>query len=837
MGNKKSVFPPYSWNQARTWLFGPRSERDFKLMKLPKHRISLVSQLLIIMAVATLVVAFLTGELTRHFEKKAYIDDMLEYSQRMVSLISASALEAVISEDTPLLLSVAKATVEQERDIQSVRFENESGRKLASYSRNESGERGDTVNYTEEVRFENDLYGKIIVDWDTARIQQKVEAHVIRLRVWSTVILLTLTLFITLAVLRVTVQPLSKIHRRLQALSAGNLEAELEVNGSREIYALSESVNALCRAMLESRRHNEEMEKTKRALFDAKERAEITLHSIADAVITTDAEEHVEYMNPVAEELTGWSRHEAEGHLFSSVVKVVQEDNRQAVDNLVKSALEHGTLVKQGSNNLLVARNGQEYSIEQSGAPIRAQDGDILGAVMIFHNVTSSRNLTKKIQHQAAHDALTGLVNRSEFERLLLHNLEQATQQKRHCALLYLDLDQFKVVNDTCGHAAGDKLLKQLASILSGQLREQDAFGRLGGDEFGVILPDCEPSGAIKVAKKLRESTGEFRFLWQEKTFAIGVSIGVVCITDHFAHTDALLQAADEACYAAKDSGRNRIHVYEPDDDTLEQRRGEMRWVSRLHAALEEDRFRLYAQTIAGTGGNADPGLHYEILIRMVDENGELVPPGRFVPAAERYGIMPSIDRWVVRNVIDWLSAHERHLDELSFCSINLSAPTFSDPEFPYFIKDLIENSGVPPEKLCFEITETSAISNFNQALKLISALKEKKCLFALDDFGSGMSSFGYLKNLPVDFLKIEGSFVRDIVSDNTSLALVRSINDIGHVMGKKTIAEFVEDDAVFALVSQLGIDYAQGYGISKPMPLDEYAASHSSDEPQSGTG
>ena len=263
-----------------------------------------------------------------------------------------------------------------------------------------------------------------------------------------------------------------------------------------------------------------------------------------------------------------------------------------------------------------------------------------------------------------------------------------------------------------------------------------------------------------------------------------------------------------------------------------------MRWVSRLHSALEEDRFRLYAQTIQGLGPNAETGLHYEVLLRMVDEQGELVPPGSFVPAAERYGLMPSIDRWVVRNLINWLSTQHRHLEELAFCSINLSAPTFSDPEFPHFIEDLIEASGSPPEKLCFEITETSAISNFNQALKLIAALKRKNCLFALDDFGSGMSSFGYLKNLPVDFLKIEGSFVRDIVSDNTSMALVRSINDIGQVMGKKTIAEFVEDDEVLAAVMELGIDYAQGYGISKPMPIDEYAASQIAElEHQSGTG
>ena len=782
-------------------------------------------QILSIMVVATLLVSFVAGEISRHFGKQAYIDELLEHGQRMVSLISASALEAVISEDTPLLFSIIEATVKTEPDIHSVRIENERGLLLASWIRDETNDHSESVTYSEDVNFENDLYGKVIVNWNTDRFHQKVNTHVIWLRIWSTLILLLLTMIITVAVFKVVVRPLSKIHRRLQTLSAGDMEMELTVNGSREIYALSESVNALCRSMIENKIHNEELESARLALFDAKERAEITLHSIGDAVITTNAEECVEYMNPVAEELTGWSIHEAKGSHFSSIINVVYEDSRKPVTNLVKTALETKDTIKPGTHHLLIARRGEEYSIEESGSPIFTHNGDILGAVIVFRNVTRSRNLTKKIQHQAAHDALTGLVNRAEFERLLELALNQVKQEKRQCALLYCDLDQFKLVNDTCGHAAGDRLLKQLASILLSQLRDPDTFGRLGGDEFGVILTDSEPNGAIKVAEKLRESTGEFRFLWQQKTFAIGVSIGVVFITDSFVNSDALLQAADEACYAAKEAGRNRIHVYEPNDDILERRRGEMQWVSQLHAALEEDRFRIYAQTIQGLKPNTKPGFRYEILIRMVDEKGKLVPPGTLVPAAERYGIMPSIDRWVVRNVIHYLSAQPRHLNELSFCSINLSAPTFSDREFPDFIKDLIETSGIPPEKLCIEITETSAISNFNQALKLISALKEKNCLFALDDFGSGMSSFGYLKNLPVDFLKIEGSFIREIVSDETSMALVRSINDIGHVMGKKTIAEFVENDDILAMVRQIGVDFAQGYAINNPVPLVELVA------------
>ncbi len=791
-------------------------------------------QLLAIMVVTAALVSFSAAEITRYFEKKAFVNQLMEHSGKMVSFISASALEAVISEDSPLLISIAKAAVEEDLDIQSVRFENERGTHLASWGRKGTASTSNTITHTEDVRFENDLYGRIIVSWSTSRLQHKVEKHVFRLRVWLTLSLIILTLLITVSVFRVTVQPLSKIHRRLERLSEGYADAELRINGSREIVALSESVNTLCRTMRENKRHNEELELARLALSEAKERAETTLHSIGDAVITVDAGEHIEYMNPVAEKLTGWLLREAKGRLLSDVATVVQEDSGRAVTNLVRTALIGRKVDKLESHNVLVSRDGQEYSIEESAAPIRAHDGEVLGVVIVFRNVTRSRYLAKKIQHQAAHDALTGLVNRTEFERRLQQALDRVIHDEVQYALLYCDLDQFKVVNDTCGHAAGDMLLKQLSSTLSAQLRDKDTFGRLGGDEFGVILEDCEESGAFKVAEKLRESTSEFRFLWQEKTFAVGFSIGVVFITGDLASTDALLQAADEACYAAKETGRNRIHVYEPNDDTLERRRGEMQWVSRLQAALEEDRFRIYAQTILGMSPDAEPGLHYEVLIRMVDESGELIPPGAFVPAAERYGIMPSVDRWMVRNVIRWLSTQQSHLNELSFCAVNLSASTFTDPDFPHFIEELIEGSGVPAEKLCFEITETSAIANFNQALKLISALKERNCLFALDDFGSGMSSFGYLKHLPVDFLKIEGSFVRDILSDNTSYALVRSINDIGHVMGKKTIAEFVENENILARVRELGIDYAQGYGISKPMPLVTFAPNLRSEERQS---
>ncbi len=437
-------------------------------------------------------------------------------------------------------------------------------------------------------------------------------------------------------------------------------------------------------------------------------------------------------------------------------------------------------------------------------------------------DVSEARSLSEQLAHQASHDALTGLFNRRAFERRLQQLLETARTEKIEHVLCYLDLDQFKVINDTCGHTAGDELLRQLGGWLAHQVRGPDTLARLGGDEFGILLERCTVAQAARVTAAVQKAIEGFRFQWSEKSFSIGASIGVVSINEASEDMAGVLRMADAACYAAKDAGRNRVHVYREDDTELAKRRGEMHWVAVINQALEEDRFLLHCQAFVPLAGGADQSEGYELLIRMEDEDGRVVAPGAFLPAAERYNLATKLDRWVVRKAFEWLRRHPQHLERVLVCSINLSGNSLGDDEFLEFVIRQLDESEIPPAKICFEITETAAIANLTSATHLIKALKELGCRFALDDFGSGLSSFAYLKNLPVDFLKIDGMFVKDMVDDPIDFAMVKAINDMGHVMGKKTIAEFVENDAILARLRALGVDYAQGYGVGVPLSIEE---------------
>jgi len=387
--------------------------------------------------------------------------------------------------------------------------------------------------------------------------------------------------------------------------------------------------------------------------------------------------------------------------------------------------------------------------------------------------------------------------------------------------LCYLDLDQFKVVNDTCGHLAGDELLRQLGDLLKRNIRRHDFVARLGGDEFGILMHDCSLSEAFVACEKLRDMVRDFHFAWEDRSFTIGVSIGISAITGTSSSAVDLLKEADAACYAAKDKGRNRVHVYRPDDEELAMRQGEMQWVERIQQGLAQNRFCLYGQPIVAIG-HEEEGLHFETLVRYQDENGRIIPPGAFLPAAERYNLASELDRWVVSHLFAWMAQKEGFLQQLSVCSVNLSGVSMSDETMLAFISEQFDIWGIPPQKICFEVTETAAIANLSYATNFIHQLRDKGCSFSLDDFGSGLSSFAYLKNLPVDYLKIDGLFVKDILDDKVDLAMVKSINEVGHVMDKKTIAEFVENEQIFNLLNVLGVDYAQGYGIGKPVPLDE---------------
>ena len=567
-----------------------------------------------------------------------------------------------------------------------------------------------------------------------------------------------------------------------------------------------------------------QLKKAAAELRDAKERALITLGSIGDGVIATDADGRIEYMNPVAEQLTGRSMQAALGRMLNEIFHIIDEDTRQMAEDPVRACLrQRGAYMIPGHPILLSAGSDVEYSVEVTVSPIRNDDEQVRGVVLVFHDVTELRGLAREMTYQASHDMLTGLVNRREFESRLQHVIQTAVSENLQHAMCYLDLDQFKVVNDTCGHLAGDESLRQLAVQLQARIRESDTLARLGGDEFGVLLEACPLDKALEIAESLRAVVKSFRFEWEEHRFEMGVSIGLVAITKDSGGLAEVLSAADSACYVAKEEGRNRTHVFSPDDTALVQHHSHMRWVQRLQRALEEHNFELYCQRVeAIDAAAADSTRYHEILLRMREREDELIAPVVFIPAAERYHLMPSVDRWVVRHALQVLKGRKSWQDGDLF-AINLSGQSLGDDSFLDFVQTELDKAGIDSSRICFEITETAAVAKLRSAQRFISILRKRGCLFALDDFGSGLSSFAYLKRLPVDFLKIDGRFVRDIVSDPVDYAMVESINQLGHVMGVRTIGESVENANILAELRKLGIDYAQGFGIHVHEPLYDY--------------
>lgn len=556
-----------------------------------------------------------------------------------------------------------------------------------------------------------------------------------------------------------------------------------------------------------------------------KERAEVTLGSIGDGVITTDLNGNIEYMNVIAEQSTGWKLEAARGKPLTKVFKVIDEKTLEPASNPAILCLKEASSVTLPGHLLLLHRHkNQQCSVEVNASPIWDSNSDITGVVMVFHDVTELHELAKSMHYQATHDALTDLINRREFEKRINHAIINTHTEGVHHVICYLDLDNFKIVNDTCGHSAGDELLKQLTIQIRMKLREADTMARLGGDEFGILLEGCSIDNAYELAEMVRAIVEEFRFVWDNKQFRIGASIGMVEISEDCGTLEDVLSAADSACYVAKEQGRNRVHVYQQDDEALAERHGLMQWVHRIQNVLEENRFRLFFQPIYNLEPTPDDEnmIHGEVLIRMLDEDNEIVAPGSFIASAERYQLMPTIDRWVVTNTIRMLSLDEEYIRErVHTCCINLSGQSLSDERFMEFLITEINSSNVPPEILCFEITETAVIANLCNASKLITQLRGMGCRFALDDFGVGLSSFSYLKTLPVDYLKLDGCFVKNLVSDDIDYAMVNAINEIGHTMNIKTIAEFVEDEETLDAVRRIGIDYAQGYVIARPAPIE----------------
>ncbi|QKT03884.1 EAL domain-containing protein [Ectothiorhodospiraceae bacterium 2226] len=623
---------------------------------------------------------------------------------------------------------------------------------------------------------------------------------------------------------RVLSAPFQAMVDTARAISAGSGEVRFDTARRDEFGYLAGFMNRMLDQMrLHQKELSDALDQVRRSqaeLFAEKERAEVTLDAIADAVVRTDVAGRVEFLNPVAQEILGVSVEQVVGRDLDDVMRVVNEHTGDPQPSAVKQCMRDGAPLRRAEETLLVCADGREVHISMVAAPIRNASGAAVGAAMVFRDVGRARELARQLTYQASHDGLTGLLNRQSFERALRQAVDEARNGQQHHALCYLDLDQFKLVNDTCGHVAGDELLRQIAQLIREHLRESDIIARLGGDEFGLLLRGCALSDAERVADKVCRAIRAFRFVWKDHSFLNGASIGLVPIVEDSGTVAELLSLADVACYAAKDSGRNKVHVYTPDDAQLGERRGEMRRVPAIRKAIDEDRFVLHAQPIAALDPDrAGHSPHVEVLVRMLDEEGATVPPMAFIPAAERYDLMPEIDRWVIRSTFSMI---EGGRPDGLVCAINVSGASICDDDFLDFVLTELERSGVDPEGICFEITETAAVANLSRARRAITVLRGVGCCFSLDDFGSGLSSFAYLRDLPVNYLKIDGSFVADIVSDPIHRAMVRSINEVGHIMGLRTIAEFAENDAVIAALREIGVDYAQGYGIARPCPLNQ---------------
>ncbi|VAW55120.1 diguanylate cyclase/phosphodiesterase (GGDEF & EAL domains) with PAS/PAC sensor(s) [hydrothermal vent metagenome] len=552
-----------------------------------------------------------------------------------------------------------------------------------------------------------------------------------------------------------------------------------------------------------------------------RERAEVTLHSIGDAVITTNVNGEIEYMNHVAESLTAWSLNEAKSITVQNVFRIEDIDTGEPIHDVVMSCLDDGIIINKSAISL-VSRNGNKKDIESSISPILNTSGKAEGVVIVFHDETQRRHLESTIKHQAAHDSLTDLLNRDAFDTELSDHVYGAINNNQNHVLCYLDLDRFKLINDTAGHSAGDQCLIQITSLIQSHIRGDDILGRLGGDEFGLILKNCSQQSALKVTNTIVGAIANMPFNWDGCDYKLGVSIGINPLNSSSQNAAEEIRKADLACYTAKDQGKSQVYVYEKQDSELIRRQQETIWATRITEAIEHNRLCLYAQPIASLKNKKPLNSHVEILVRLIDDGNQIISPAAFIPAAERYNLMHLIDRKVIRETFAYINKYSENDTNNTLYSINLSGNTLTDKDIIRDIKDMVSEFDINTKSVCFEITETAAIQNLKQAKKLIKELKSTGFKFALDDFGSGLSSFQYLKNLPVDFLKIDGSFVADMVNNTIDYAMVAAINEVGHVMGIETIAEYVENDQIIKKLKEINVDYGQGYGIEQPKPIEE---------------
>jgi diguanylate cyclase (GGDEF)-like protein/PAS domain S-box-containing protein len=614
-----------------------------------------------------------------------------------------------------------------------------------------------------------------------------------------------------------------------QKISAGDYAARIPIHSQDEIGVLGDNFNIMSEAIQE---RVQALHRSEQELHAEKERAEVTLHSIGDAVITTDVAGLVTYLNPIAEKLTGHDLQSAAHRPIEKIYHVVDETTGSPLANPLRLCLAENSVISGMTHAQLISSQGTHYAIEETASPIRDRTGQTIGAVLVVRDVTATREISRRLEYQAKHDTLTGLVNRREFERHIEDAIKEVAEEGRAHAMCYMDLDQFKVVNDTCGHYAGDKLLVELGKLIKSKTREQDLLGRLGGDEFGLLLHDVSLDQAAFYAAEIRNSIRDYRYIVDEHAFEVGVSIGIVAIRPESGTLADVFTAADVACYVAKDKGRNEIHVSHMNDVEQAKRQLEMQWSARISPALKDDRFVLYHQKILPLGDDSALTPRCELLVRMLDDDGSLIPPGKLIPAAERFRQMPDIDRWVIRNALKLVGKLGPDSGLASF-AINLSGQSLGQPDLLEYVKREILRSGVKPAQITFEITETAAIQNVAHAAQFMGELKRMGCQFSLDDFGSGLSSFGYLKMLPVDYLKIDGSFVRNMLRDHHDHSIVVAITQIARTLGIRCVAEFVGDHDTVIALREIGVDYGQGFFLHRPEPLPLPRAARSSPRAQ----
>ena len=561
-------------------------------------------------------------------------------------------------------------------------------------------------------------------------------------------------------------------------------------------------------------------------LANEKDKVVATLRSIVDAVLTTNERGEVQYINEAATRFLNCSEQEARGKYIEKILNLFEEESDRRIANPILSCLSGRENSNQKVNADIVTKAGAKFTVQVMATPLISQAGKIYGAVLVMNDVTNLRTLSRRLRYQASHDSLTSLINRSEFERKVRKSILDARTKLQTSSVIYIDLDRFKMINDLFGHAVGDELLIQFSNLVKSNLRGSDILARLGGDEFALLLPGCSLKLAEEKAHEILKIIQEFKFIWEQKSFNVEASIGVAEINDKCFDLSYILSSVDSACYLAKESGRNCVRVFREGDVEINRRRGQERWLQRFDKALNDGKLVVTAQSIINIKSNKDILIDkngFEILIRMQDDTGRLVPPNAFLPAVERYNRAPKLDRWILNNVLKLLADHPDVLLQLDKCSINLSGQSLVSEGFLPFIMAKLREYDIQPSKICFEITETAAIANLNQATFFVQKLKDLGCYFALDDFGAGLSSFAYLKTLPVDYLKIDGMFVKDIHHDDVSRAMVKAINDMGHVLGKETIAEYVENEEILEVLKYIGVDYAQGFHSGRPEPILEF--------------